>query len=91
VKAVRGRNNALLAIANIAISRITQISNPVICTQNALCDEEETFIIKHLRSGLNFDIPIYRGMLGTVVGAHSGPGSIGIGFVGENPGNSTKT
>jgi DegV family protein with EDD domain len=87
VKAVRGRNNSLLAMANIAISRLTQLSNPVICTQNALCDEEESFIIKHVLSGLSSDVPIYRGILGTVVGAHSGPASIGIGFVGDIPGN----
>lgn len=83
VSAVRGRKKSLLAIADNVISRITKVANPVICTQNALCEEDELFMIEHLRAGLNYAGPIYRGMLGAVVGAHSGPGSIGIGFVGD--------
>lgn len=83
VKAVRGRKKSLLAIADNIISRINQVANPVICTQNALCAEEESFLIEYLRSKLNYDGLIHRGILGAVVGAHSGPGSIGIGYVGE--------
>ncbi|ATW24479.1 DegV family protein [Candidatus Formimonas warabiya] len=84
VKAVRGRKKSLIAMVNEVGTRLKQVSNPVICTQNALCAEEESFMIQYLRSGLDFDGPIYRGMLGAVVGAHSGPGSIGIGLAGEN-------
>jgi fatty acid-binding protein DegV len=58
------------------------VINPIVCTQNALCEEDESFIIDYLHSKLGYCIPVYRGMLGAVVGSHSGPGSIGIGFVG---------
>jgi DegV family protein with EDD domain len=82
VKAVRGSKKALLTMVDECCLRIKQVSNPVICIQNALCEEDESFIIDYLRSMLDYDGPIYRGMLGAVVGAHSGPGSIGIGYVG---------
>ncbi|HWP96602.1 MAG TPA: DegV family protein [Syntrophomonadaceae bacterium] len=84
LKAVRGSKKALMAMADECCSRIKQVANPVICTQNALCEEDETFMIDYLHSLLGYDGPIYRGMLGAVVGAHSGPGSIGIGYVGES-------
>lgn len=84
VKAVRGRKKSLTTMVDEFCSRVKQVSNPVICTQNALCEEEESFMIQYLRTGLGYNGPIYRGMLGAVVGAHSGPGSIGIGYAGEN-------
>lgn len=83
IKAVRGSKKALLAMVDECCSRIKQVKNPVICTQNALCEEDESMMIEYLRSRLGHDGPVYRGILGTVVGAHSGPGSIGIGYVGE--------
>lgn len=84
LKAVRGSKKALMAMADECCSRIKQVTNPVICVQNALCEEDESFMIDYLHSLLAYDGPIYRGMLGAVVGAHSGPGSIGIGYVGES-------
>jgi DegV family protein with EDD domain len=83
VKAVRGSKKALLSMVDECCLRIKQVSNPVICTQNALCEEDEFFMIDYLRSKLGYDVPVYSGMLGAVVGAHSGPGSIGIGYVGD--------
>lgn len=84
VKSVRGRKKSLITMVDHIFSRIKQVSNPVICMQNALCEEEESFMLDYLCSGLGYHGPIYRGMLGVVVGAHSGPGSIGLGYVGES-------
>ncbi|MEL7568057.1 MAG: DegV family protein [Dehalobacterium sp.] len=84
VKSVRGRKKSLTTMVDYFISRIKRVSNPVICTQNALCEDEELFMVDYLCSGLGYHGPVYRGMLGVIVGAHSGPGSIGLGFVGES-------
>ena len=82
VKAVRGNKKALLTMVDECYLRMKHVSNPIICTQNALCEEDESFIIDYLRSKFDCYVPVYRGMLGAVVGTHSGPGSIGIGYVG---------
>jgi DegV family protein with EDD domain len=81
IKAIRGRKKSIIAMTEYVISRIKEGSNPLICTQNALCKDEEIFMIDYLCSALNYHSPIHSGTLGVVVGAHSGPGSLGIGFV----------
>lgn len=83
LKAVRGRKKSLIYLTDLVASRITNINHVVIVTQNALCNDDEDFMIDYLRSKLNYQDEIYRGFVGTTVGAHSGPGSIGIGFIEE--------
>ncbi|UYO99537.1 DegV family protein [Oceanotoga sp. DSM 15011] len=80
VKAVRGRKNSLNTMTKIALSRIKEPKNLIICTREALCKNDENYIIELLKESFD-DIKIYSGTLGAVIGAHSGPGSIGIGFV----------
>lgn len=81
IKAVRGRKKALTVLVDTVIERIKDINNVVICTQSALSEDDEDFIIQRIRRSLDYQGEIYRGTLGTTIGAHSGPGSIGIGFV----------
>lgn len=81
IKVVRGRKKSLEKMTNIALSRIKNPDKTIICTQQALCKEDETYIVKLLKDTLGKGIKISTGLLGTVIGAHSGPGSIGIGFV----------
>lgn len=83
IKAVRGRKKSLTTMADIVAARLKELKNPVICTQSALADEDESFMIDYLKGKLDINPEVYKSMLGVVVGAHSGPGSIGIGFVGE--------
>ncbi|MEA1960298.1 MAG: DegV family protein [Bacillota bacterium] len=82
IKAVRGRKKSLQIMADTALSRIKNVQNAIIVTQNALCEEDETFMIDYLRYQLQDRCcDVFRSMVGTTVGAHSGPGAIGIGFV----------
>lgn len=81
IKAVRGRKNALRAMVEVACSRIKNINNTIICVQNALCEEDARFMIQALRQKLNYTGEILSSMVCAAVGAHSGPGAIGIGFV----------
>ena len=81
IKAVRGRKRSLQRMVAEAVGRIKDPEKTIICTQQAICDTEEAFMVDLLKERLGKETEIITGMLGTVVGAHSGPGSIGIGFV----------
>lgn len=84
IKAVKGRNNSLKTMVDVAVSRMIDINKLIIIIQNAKCQEDASFIINYLRELTNYTGQIYKSDLGIIVGAHSGPGAIGIGFV-ENP------
>ncbi len=81
LKAVRSRKKALLALVDEAAKRIKNAENAVICVQHALCEEDADFLMAELRDRLNFNGLIYQGPVGATVGAHSGPGAIGIGII----------
>lgn len=83
IKALRCRNKALEYMANICVSRIKNACNTIIVIQNALCEKDELFLTEKLKQILGQDIHIYHSGVGTSVGSHSGPGSIGIGFLDE--------
>ncbi|MGR6836616.1 DegV family protein [Syntrophomonas erecta] len=82
IKAVRGRRKSLQALVDVLVSRIKEQDSPVvICMQNAICEDDESFMLKYLRSRLDKVGEVQRSILGTAIGAHSGPGAIGIGYV----------
>ncbi len=83
VKAVRGRKKALQQMVEICTARIKNVQNAVIVTQHAICEEDEQLMVETLREKLGREVQIFRSRVGTSVGSHSGPGAIGIGFVGE--------
>lgn len=80
IKAVRGRKNSLKTMIDAAVSRITDIHKLIIIIQNAECPEDADYMIDYLREITHYTGQIYKGDLGIIVGAHSGPGAIGIGF-----------
>lgn len=84
IKAVRGRKNSLRTMIDVAVSRFVDINKLLIIIQNADCEEDADYIINYLREKTNYIGQIFKSDLGITVGAHSGPGAIGIGFV-ENP------
>lgn len=84
IKAVRGRINSLKTMIDVAVSRIIDINKMLIIIQNAECHKDANYIINYLREITNYTGQIFKSDLGIIVGAHSGPGAIGIGFV-EHP------
>lgn len=80
IKPVRCRKKALQLMVDEAVKRIKQAEDAVICVQHALCEEDAEYLVTQLRERLNFHGPIYQSSVGAVVGAHSGPGAIGIGI-----------
>jgi len=84
IKAIIGRKKSLKAMIDIAVSRIIDINKMIIIIQNAKCQEDADYMCKYLRVKINNSCEIFNSNLGITVGAHSGPGAIGIGFV-EHP------
>ncbi|MGS0765661.1 DegV family protein [Syntrophomonas curvata] len=80
IKPVRCRKKALQLLVDEAVKRIKQAEEAVICVQHALCEEDADYLVTQLRERLNFNGPIYLSPVGAVIGAHSGPGAIGIGI-----------
>lgn len=81
IKAIRGRKNSLKTMIDIAVSRIIDIHKMIIIIQNAECREDADYICNYLKEKVNYGAQIFNSSLGVIVGAHSGPGTIGIGFV----------
>lgn len=84
VKAVIGRKNSLKTMIDTAIARIADIDKMVIILQNAEFEDDADYAIDYLKKATGFCGVFYTSQLGVIVGAHSGPGAAGIGFV-PNP------
>jgi DegV family protein with EDD domain len=80
IKSARSRKRSLDEMVNIIADRIKDPKKVILCTRNAMCEEDEEYMLGKLREKLNYEDEIYSGTLGAVIGAHSGPGAIGIGF-----------
>lgn len=81
IKAVRGRKRSLRTLVDVAISRITNINRTIIVLQNAKSQKDADYMYQYLKEKTKKNIRVFSSSLGITVGAHSGPGSIGIGFV----------
>jgi DegV family protein with EDD domain len=81
IKAIRGRKKSLKTMIDVAVSRIIDINKMIIIIQNAVCQEDADYLCSSLREKTNYSGQIFKSNLGIIVGAHSGPGAIGIGFV----------
>lgn len=84
VKAAIGRKNSLKTMVDVAVSRMPNIKKLIVIVQNAKYRQDKEYIVKYLREKTQYTGPLYESHLGIIVGAHSGPGAMGIGFV-ENP------
>lgn len=81
IKPVRCRSKALITMVDEAVKRVKHTEDKLICVQHALCQQDADFLVTQLREKLSYTGPIYLSPVGAVVGAHSGPGAIGIGIV----------
>lgn len=81
VKPIVGRKRSIRALVDVALSRITNINRTIIVLQNAKSPKDADYMYQYLREKAKERIQVFSSNLGITVGAHSGPGSIGIGFV----------
>ena len=81
VKPIIGRKKSLEAMVDVALGRIDNIHNAIITIQNALAQEDGDYVYDYLRENASHKTKIISSDLGITVGAHSGPGTVGIGFL----------
>ncbi len=84
IKGIIGRKKSLKAMIDVAVSRVIDINKMIFIIQNAECQEDADYMCNYLREKIKSTCKIFNSNLGITVGAHSGPGAIGIGFV-EHP------
>jgi DegV family protein with EDD domain len=81
VKPIVGRKRSIRAMVDEAASRIKDFDRAIIVLQNANSNQDAEYMYNYLKEKAKEKIEVFRSGLGITVGAHSGPGSIGIGFL----------
>ncbi len=81
VKPVIGRKRSIKAMVDEAVARIGNIDQTIIVLQNAIAPKDADYMLQYLKDKAKEKMQIFSSTLGITVGAHSGPGSMGIGFV----------
>lgn len=81
IKPIIGRKKSIRAMVDVVISRITNINRSIIVLQHAKAQKDADYMYQYLKEKTKDNIQIFTSNLGVTVGAHSGPGSIGIGFI----------
>lgn len=81
VKPMIGRKRSLRRIVDITISRIENIENTIMVVQNANSEKDAEYIYDYIEKETDDRVSFFKNNLGITVGTHSGPGTIGIGFL----------
>jgi DegV family protein with EDD domain len=84
IKAAMGRKKSLKVMIDTAVSRINDINKTIVIIENAKCQDDSDYICNYFMEKTKNCCKIFKSNLGITVGAHSGPGAIGIGLV-EKP------
>lgn len=80
---VRGRKQSLKKIIDIMSERIAGYDNPVIGISHGDCWGDADYIADLAKKKLGQDIKVITAYTGTVIGAHSGPGTLAFFFMGD--------
>ena len=81
IKPSIGRRKSLMTMIDVVVSRIADINKAIITIQNAVSEKDAEYMKKYLERKTKKKIEVFGSTLGITVGAHSGPGAIGIGFI----------
>ena len=80
---VRGRKQSLNKIIDLMCERLGGYENPVIGISHGDCWGDADYIAELARKKLGKDTEVIISYTGTVIGAHSGPGTLALFFMGE--------
>ena len=80
---VRGRKQSLNKIIDLMCERIEGYDNPVIGISHGDCWGDADYIANLARQKLGQDTKVITAYTGTVIGAHSGPGTLAFFFTGD--------
>lgn len=79
---VRGRKASLLALVDNMQQRIQGLENPVIFVGHGDCKEDADFVVAEVKKRFGMKSFLVD-MIGTVIGTHSGPGTVALFFRGN--------
>lgn len=80
---VRGRKQSLNKIIELMCERIEGYENPVIGISHGDCWGDADYIAELARRKLGQETKVITSYVGTVIGAHSGPGTLAFFFMGD--------
>ncbi len=80
---VRGRKKSLDALVQKAMERATDPQEQVVFISHGDCAEECEYVANEIKAKLNVK-DVFMNYIGPSIGAHSGPGTIALFFLGEN-------
>lgn len=80
---VRGRKQSLIKLVELMGERITGYKNPVIGICQGDCWGDADFVADLAQKKLGHSAKVIVSYTGTVIGAHSGPGTLALFFMGE--------
>lgn len=80
---VRGRKQSLNKLVELMGERLGDYENPVIGICQGDCLGDADYVADLCRKKLGKDITVITSYTGTVIGAHSGPGTLALFFMGE--------
>ncbi len=82
VKKVRGRKQALKEMVNMMEEQMGDVVNPYFTITHGDCKEDAQFVVDEIKKRFGIKKAVMN-YVGPVVGAHSGPGTIALFFIGE--------
>lgn len=80
---VRGRKQSLNKLVDMMAERLGGYDNPVIAICHGDCIDEAEYVAKLAQSKLGKKAKVIYSYTGTVIGAHSGPGTMALFFMGD--------
>ncbi|MBQ7186586.1 MAG: DegV family protein [Ruminococcus sp.] len=80
---VRGRKQSLNKIIDLMCERIEGYENPIIGISHGDCWGDADYIAELARRKLGQETKVITSYVGTVIGAHSGPGTLAFFFMGD--------
>jgi DegV family protein with EDD domain len=81
IEKVRGRKKSLTRVADLCKELIKDINNIFVASPQAVCLEDQKFLLDYFREITGYKGEIITRIMGTTIGAHPGPGTTGICFV----------
>lgn len=80
---VRGRKQALAQLVEKMKQKIAGMENPIIFVSHGDCEEDAKYVAELVKKECGVKKSMI-GDIGPVIGAHSGPGTVALFFLGEN-------
>ena len=83
VSKVRGRKSSIKQLCDNIVSGAVNLDDQVVFISHGDCEEEANYLAEKVKNELGVKQPILVSHIGPVIGAHSGPGTVALFFIGK--------